>query len=431
MIIPTETLVQWVNDARDRTLALYDDLDDEQLFGPRLAIVNPGAWELGHIAWFQEKWIERHARGLPARDDRVDGLYDSAAVPHDVRWNLPLPSRSWTRDYLEETRASVVRWLGGGEPSASERYFVALSVFHEDMHAEALLYTRQTLAYAAPAWLADEPRASAGPLTGDVLVPGGRFLLGASEGEPFVFDNEKWAHAREVGPFAIARAPVTQGELAAFVDGGGYARRELWSDAGWRWRCETRAEHPVYWRRGPRGWQRRGFDRWVPLEPHRPALHVAWFEAEAYCALVGRRLPTELEWEVAAAAAPDGDRLAPHKRRYPWGEARPDPERAQLGMRDRGCLDVAALAAGESAFGCRQMMGGAWEWTASDFHPYPGFVRDPYAEYSEPWFATHKVLRGGSFATQARLVRNTWRNFYTPDRRDVWAGFRTCAVGAP
>jgi iron(II)-dependent oxidoreductase len=159
-------------------------------------------------------------------------------------------------------------------------------------------------------------------------------------------------------------------------------------------------------------------------------LHVNWYEAEAYCRWARRRLPTEVEWEVAAAGEPDGSggRLSGRKRRFPWGDAPPSPDRANLDGHTVGCLHVAALPAGESAFGCRQMLGNVWEWTSSDLLPYPGFVADPYKEYSEPWFGTHKVLRGGCWTTRSRLLRNTYRNFYRPDRRDVWAGFRTCAL---
>jgi iron(II)-dependent oxidoreductase len=159
-------------------------------------------------------------------------------------------------------------------------------------------------------------------------------------------------------------------------------------------------------------------------------IHVNWYEAEAYCRWAGRRLPRECEWEVAAAGEPDpaNRELAPCKRRFPWGSALPDPTRAQLDWHTMGRVDVDALPQGDSAFGCRQMIGNVWEWTADDFLPYPGFTADPYKEYSAPWFGSHKVLRGGCWATRARLIRNTWRNFYTPDRRDVWAGFRTCAL---
>jgi iron(II)-dependent oxidoreductase len=152
-------------------------------------------------------------------------------------------------------------------------------------------------------------------------------------------------------------------------------------------------------------------------------IHVSWYEAEAYCRWARRRLPTEAEWEMAASM---GERHS--KRRFPWGDAAPTSERANLDGGALGCLPVDALPDGDSAYGCRQMIGNVWEWTAETFRPYPGFRTDMYRDYSEPWFGTHKVLRGGCWATRSRLLRNTWRNFYPPDRRDVWAGFRTCAL---
>jgi iron(II)-dependent oxidoreductase len=417
----------WI-EVRDRTLALVEDLSDDQLLGPRLPIVNPLLWEVGHVAWFAERWVLRHAGGAAPALANADGLWDSSTVAHDSRWDLPLPSRAATLRFFVDTHDRVLRRIERGLDERTA-YFVHLALFHADMHDEAFTYTRQTHGWPAPPWPSRAaPDADVGPLGGDVAVPGGSFMLGATSDEPFVFDNEKWAHAVEVAPFSIARAPVTQAELAAFVDDGGYRRRELWSDEGWTWRASVAAEHPVYWRRDGGRWQRRHFDQWVALEPHRPVLHVCWFEAEAFCRWARRRLPTELEWEVAAAGAPAADGgLAPVKRRFPWGDAPPAATRANLDWRALRCVDVAALPDGDSAFGCRQMLGNVWQWTATTFAPYPGFVADPYEDYSQPWFGTHKVLRGGCFATASGLLRNTWRNFYTPDRRDVWAGFRTCA----
>jgi ergothioneine biosynthesis protein EgtB len=424
-------LAAWVLDARQKTLEVVSDLSDEQLMGPQLRIVNPLLWEIGHVTWFQEKWALRHAGGeAPIRPDG-DSLYDSAAIAHDSRWSLPLPSRDDTLAYMKAVRDRVLERIERGKLTAKERYFITLGVFHEDMHTEAFTYTRQTHGWSSPVFSGLDPASSGetGPLCGDVEISGGPFLLGALQQEPFVFDNEKWAHPVEVPPFVIARAPVTQSEFAEFVEGKGYSRREFWSEAGWQWRQSAAAEHPVYWKREAAGrWLRRNFDHWVPLEPHRPVLHVNWWEVEAYCHWARRRLPTELEWEVAASAEPAqlGKELAQGKRRFPWGDEAPASERANLGWRAMGAVDVNALSAGDSAFGCRQMIGNVWEWTATDFGPYPGFEIDPYREYSQPWFGTHKVLRGGAWPTQPRLLRNTWRNFYPPDRRDVWAGFRTC-----
>jgi iron(II)-dependent oxidoreductase len=419
------TLTAWVRDARQRTLDLIADLTDEQLLGPRLSIVNPLLWEIGHLTWFQEKWVLRHLeKRSPMRND-ADALYDSAAVAHDTRWDLLLPSRRDTLGYMQRVHDAVCERLQ--KPLTPELvYFTLLSVFHEDMHGEAFMYTRQTHGHPAPCLspsrqAASGPANDGGPLPGDAEIPGGTFMLGATAAEPFIFDNEKWAHPVAVRSFAMARTPVTQAEFAAFVNEGAYERQPFWSDTGWKWREEAEAEHPMHWRQAGAGrWERREFDRWVALEPHRPVIHVNWYEADAYCRWAKRRLPTEAEWELAAAS--------PQKRRFPWGDAFPTARETNLDARMMGCIDVGGLPEGDSPFGCRQMIGNVWEWCANDFQPYPGFVVDPYKEYSQPWFGTHKVLRGGCWVTRSRLLRNTWRNFYTPDRRDVWGGFRTCRL---
>ena len=344
-------LSAWVRDSRRMTFELIADLDDAQLLGPRLAIVNPLLWEIGHVAWFQEKWALRRNGESSLRAD-ADALYDSAAIAHDTRWDLLLPPRRDTLAYLTAVRDGILDRLDAREPTPEEAYFIALGVFHEDMHTEAFMYTRQTHGWAAPTLTGAvrEAPPAAGPLPGDTRVPGGTFMLGATNDERFVFDNEKWAHAVELKPFEIARAPVTQAEYAAFVDDRGYARPELWCPAGWQWRTKSGANGPAYWRRRATDWERREFDRWVPLEPHRPVLHVNWYEAEAYCRWARRRLPSEAEWEAAAAGVPEGRRLAPRKRRYPWGDTPITPVPAQLEARWLGCSDVAAHPQGDSAW---------------------------------------------------------------------------------
>lgn len=429
-------LAEWVYDARERTFDLVADLNDEQLIGPYLPIVNPLLWEIGHVAWFQEKWVLRHAcKRKPIRNG-ADTVWDSMAIAHDTRWALSIPSREETFAYMREVRDAVIETLEKGRLSPELIYLVRYAVFHEDMHTEAFTYTRQTLGYPPPQF-----SNSVNPLPedcmdgaahGDVEIPGGTFLLGAAPDEVFVFDNEKWAHPVHVKPFSIARAAVTQSEYAAFVDDDGYRRGDFWSPEGWDWRKSVDAEHPIYWQRDTDGeWLRRHFDEWVPIEPYLPVIHVNWHEAEAYCRWAGRRLPTEAEWEMAAAAEPhtEGRGLLTAKRHFPWGDEPPTPERANLDWNQLGCVNVNAVPESDSAFGCRQMIGNVWEWTSSSFHPYPGFEVDLYKEYSEPWFGSRKVLRGGCWTTRSRMLRNTWRNFYTPDRRDVLAGFRTCALG--
>jgi len=166
----------------------------------------------------------------------------------------------------------------------------------------------------------------------------------------------------------------------------------------------------------------RRFDRIEALPPNQPVMHVNWYEAEAWCRWAGRRLPTEAEWE-AAAAGPGAAKTS-----FPWGEEAPTPRHVNLDGVGLGPIDVAACPAGDSVWGCRQMIGNVWEWTASSFAPFPGFSADIYKEYSEPWFGTRKVLRGGAWATRSRMVNSAYRNFFTPDRRDILAGFRTVAL---
>ncbi|MFT5365497.1 MAG: iron(II)-dependent oxidoreductase [Candidatus Latescibacterota bacterium] len=425
-MVTASELAVWVRDARQRTLDLVADLSDEQMMGPYLNIVNPYLWEIGHIAWFQENWVLRHAAKQAMIREDADALYDSIAIAHDTRWDLPLPNREETLTYMCEVRDRVLERLEN-DPSEEEIYHGIYTVYHEDMHTEAFTYTRQTHGYTPPSF-STPPEAAhkGGPVLGDVEIPGGTFQLGAAQNDPFVFDNEKWAHPVNLAPFAIARAPVTQNEYAAFVDDGGYGRQEFWSQEGWQWREVEKAEHPIYWRSQNNGtWLRRHFDCWNVLESHLPVIHINGYEAEAYCRWAGRRLPNEAEWEAAATAG--GENLGVEKRRYPWGND-PTSERLHFDWRGLGCAEVGAYPEGDSAFGCRQMLGNVWEWTSSVFRPFPGFEPDLYKEYSEPWFETRKVLRGGAWATRSRLVWNTSRNFFTPERRDVFAGFRTCAL---
>ncbi len=429
-----EVVERDLRDARRRTLDLVGDLSDEQLLGPRLAIVNPLLWEIGHLAWFQSNWVLRHLRGLALSRHDADQLYDSFKVAHDTRWDLPLPARRETLGYMSTELERAIEALHARTLDAKTAYFYRLVLFHEDMHDEAFTYTRQTLGFPAPRFSAPErlpePAVVGGAAcAGAVAFPGGEFNLGADRDAGFVFDNEKWGHLVQVQPFRMARTAVTDGEFAAFVEDGGYERRELWDPEGWAWRESTQARLPAYWRRGSGGWERRVFDRWQAMVPEAAMLHVNWYEASAYCRWAGKRLPMEVEWEAAAAGvtAASGAELTAAKRPYPWGDERPTPAHANLDGARAGVVAAAALPAGDSPAGCRQLWGNVWEWTATPFAPYPGFVADPYKEYSEPWFdGRHMVLRGGCWVTRSRLLRNTWRNFYTRDRRDVFAGFRTC-----
>ena len=399
--------------------------------GPMLPIVNPVLWEIGHVGWFHEYWTLRHAHGDAPLLERADRLWNSSTVAHATRWDLDLPDRNGVFGYMTDVLERQVDRLGGGV-EAPARYFYELAIRHEDMHVEALAYTRQTLGYARPQGLGRSGRARRRRMARRRRRAGRTLAARLDPADGFVFDNEKWAHEVDIAPFRIAKAPVTNAEFAAFVDAGGYRRREFWSAAGWDWRERAGAERPVYWlAKDGGGWTWRRYGEVEPL--------AAACAGDVRQLVRGRSL-------VPLGEAPAADRGRMGSRRASAKRARTAPawprasaagrgarrhrcrERANLGFACDGPLDVAACAAGDSAFGCRQMIGNVWEWTASDFVPFPGFAADPYEDYSQPWFNTRKVLRGGSFATSARIARPGYRNFFTPERNDVIAGFRTCAL---
>ncbi|MFQ5606753.1 MAG: DinB family protein, partial [Candidatus Zixiibacteriota bacterium] len=239
-IITNDQLVDWVIDARQRTIDLVMDIPDDELLSRKLEIINPWLWEIGHVAWFQEKWALRFALKRKPILVNADSLYDSMAIAHDLRWDLPLPSREETIEYLMRVRDSVVESLVRSSEETSRSpdkdlvYYNLLALYHEDMHTEAFTYTRQTLEYPPPKFksTANEAAVAEGgkrSVDDDIQYAGGEFMLGALEERGFVFDNEKWAHQVHVKPFSLARSAVTQREFAGFVDDRGYQRKELWS----------------------------------------------------------------------------------------------------------------------------------------------------------------------------------------------------------
>jgi ergothioneine biosynthesis protein EgtB len=374
-----------LRDAREYTNAQLDDLDDAQWRVPYLPIINPPLWEYGHVGWFMERWCLRQHDGgglRPSLLDSADRWYDSSNVPHSTRWSLDLPDRAATTRYVGQVLDLTLAVLARAEDDDAGLYFFRLALYHEDMHGEAFAYSRHTLGYPAPPSAPAGPQAAAARVAQDVHVEGGVLAMGAPQGEAgFVFDNEKWSHPTEVAPFAIRRELVTNEEFRQFVEDNGYTRSSLWSTEGRAWLARSKRRHPRDWRPGDaRDWEERHFAAWASLSPTQPVAHVTAFEAEAFCKWAGRRLPTEAEWECAALQGA-----------IDWGNA-------------------------------------LWEWTSTPFAPYPGFAADPYADYSAPWFHTHRSVRGGSVLTRARMHHPRYRNFYMPERDDVFVGFRTCAA---
>nr|MDP2191322.1 selenoneine synthase SenA [Rhodoferax sp.] len=391
-------------DARNHTLYLLSQY--EQALGagqcqvPMLPELNPPLWELGHIGWFQEWWIARNlqrhlgaacdpvAARLASIEVRADRLWDSSQVAHNSRWALALPDLNGIRAYLLNTLETSLELLEKAPDEDDALYFYRLALFHEDMHGEALIHMAQTL--GLPLGLSTPgPMPQREPLR----VPATRWQMGSSGGSAgssgFTFDNERASHKMQVPEFEIDAQVVSWAQFVEFVDDGGYDRPELWQPAGWQWLLDKAAGEG---RRGPRYVDQIGvasgavmqirFGTPMRMPGGQPVMHVSWWEADAWCRWAGRRLPAEVEWEVAAHTAA--------RRGFRWGDV--------------------------------------WEWTGSTFRAYPGFSADPYRDYSEPWFGTHKVLRGASFATRARMKYPKYRNYFLPHRDDIFVGFRSCGL---
>jgi iron(II)-dependent oxidoreductase len=258
-----------------------------------------------------------------------------------------------------------------------------------------------------------------------VRFPGGTIEIGTDDRSE-AYDNERPPHRVEVPPFFIDAHPVTNGDYLRFMNAGGYTRPEYWSEPGRRWLAESGAESPKYWYHTDGWWMSRVMDHGRPVDPTHPVCHVCWYEAEAFARFAGKRLPTEIEWEAAASWDPASGR----SRRFPWGDEPADGDLANLDQLGFGTAPIGAYPRNVSPIGCYGMIGDVWEWTASDFRPWPGFEAFPYKEYSEVFFGDeYKVLRGGSWATRPGAVRNTFRNWDYPIRRQIFSGFR-CARDA-
>jgi iron(II)-dependent oxidoreductase len=414
--------VRGLTDARERTLALVSSLTDDALERVHSTLMSPLVWDLGHIAAFEDLWLVHRYGGRPLLRDDLADVYDAFETPRAGRGDLPFLPAPDARDYLIDVRArtlEVIDELGVGDGLTHE-----LVIRHEMQHCETMLQTIQLgrLRPYVPVGAADgHARTAVGALTGLELVdvPAGPCTIGAPEAG-FAYDNERARHPLLLGAFEIGRAPVTNGSYLKFVEGGGYVRREWWSDEGWAWKEQYDITRPAGWAEDCRSEWRLG--ELVPLDAGRPVIHVSWFEAEAFARAHDARLPTEYEWEKAAT----WDQRREQARRFPWGSERPIPGvHANVDHYASGPVAASAFPAGASPYGCVAMIGDVWEWTSSPFTGYPGFVADPYPEYSEVFFGEdYRVLRGGSWATRARVITPTFRNWDYRQRRQIFAGFR-------
>jgi iron(II)-dependent oxidoreductase len=408
--------------ARERSLALLDPVPVQDQIRQVSPLMSPLCWDLAHSGHYEELWLVRELVGATPIDPRFDDVYDAFKHPRRDRPTLDILDAAGARAFDAAVRERVLEVLervelDGDDPLLADGFVYGMVVQHEHQHAETLLATLQLMDdFAHPA--ADgrrRPATSGAPVevARDVLVPAGEHGLG-TDAHPWAYDNERPAHVVELAAYRIDTTAVTNGAYAEFVDAGGYLDPAHWTDDGWAWRTDADLVAPQYWARGADGaWGRRRFGRTEPVPPGEPVQHVCWYEADAYARWSGSRLPTEAEWEAAAAGTAPADADLWH-----GGPRRFAP--APVGTTD----DVV------SAHGVRGMLGGVWEWTASDFRAHPGFRAFPYREYSEVFFGPeYRVLRGGSWATHPSAVRTTFRNWDFPIRRQIFAGFR-CARDA-
>lgn len=416
---------------RERTWLLADPLDDARLRAAATDYLSPPVWDLGHMANFEELWLVQFFLECPELHEGYNDIYNAFKHARKERPKLRLLDREGVRKYMGEVRertAQVLELLDETtcDPQYLKDWFLhRMLVLHEEQHQETLLQTLQVhgpVAYT-PAEIRPLPEPVGDLEKGWVLVDEGPFRMGTDH-VAGVYDNEAPAHDVDVDAFRMARYPVTVGEYLAFVEDGGYDDRSLWSDRGKEW-LDTEDHHaPMHWRDTADGdWERIALHGVAPVQDVEDEIlcHVTHFEAEAYAAWLGARLPNEPEWEKAARWSPGGGVVG----RNPWGDALADPQRCTIDQLHWGPSRIGSRPDSASPLGVEHMVGDVWEWTSSDFEPYPGFQAFPYDEYSKVFFGgDYKVLRGGSWATRAGCATATFRNWDHPYRRQIFAGFR-------
>ena len=413
-----------LSEARQRTLALVEGISEDDLVRVHSALMSPLVWDLGHIAAFEDLWLVHRFADRPMVREELATVYDAFETPRAHRGDLPFLGPDEARAYLAEVRQLAVELAQGR--GVGDGLLHEMVARHEHQHCETMLQTVQLARLKRyPAASRSPQAATASPATGQATglelteIPAGPCTIGSPEAG-FAYDNERPRHRVALDGFSIARTPVTNGAYLEFIRAGGYRQPELWAPEGWEWRESQEIDRPAGWTEDLTGEWRLG--ALAPLELGSPVVHVSWFEADAFARAHGARLPSELEWEKAAT----WDAEAAQARRYPWGEEPPAPGlHGNFDQLHRGPVTAGAHPTGDSPYGVSDMIGQVWEWTSSVFDGYPGFSAFPYKEYSEVFFGHgYRVLRGGSWATRARVATPCFRNWDFPQRRQIFAGIR-------
>jgi len=429
---PRASIAALLTEARDRTLLLVEGLSDEDLHRQHSPLMSPILWDLGHIAHFEELWLTQNLDG-PIEFSEMPGIYNPFEHPRAERAKLPLPALEAMRLKLGEIRERVMDRLARVDlddpnPLIAGGYVYHMVLQHEYQHNETILQTLQLklgepyhppVRRPLPEIVVDQSG-----LPDMIEIAGGEYTNGTND-RTAAYDNERPRHSLTLPAFRIDRTPVTNGQYLEFINADGYRDPRFWSDAGRKWLAESGASAPAYWQRDGDAWLVRTMDLIRTVDPRRPVCHVSYHEAEAFAKWAGKRLPTEAEWEIAASWSGHTGALL-----YPWGDEAPTFAHANVDQLSFDTAVADAFPGNVSPSGCYGMIGDVWEWTSSDFLGYPGFESFPYPEYSEAFFGNeYKVLRGGSWATRPGAIRNTFRNWDYPIRRQIFSGFR-CAANA-
>jgi iron(II)-dependent oxidoreductase len=402
-----ESIACALHECRHKTLKLFEGMDDSTFRSQPHPDFSPVGWHLGHIAYIESLWLLEHSAGLPCLFPQYRKLLAADGLPKSER--VQLPNLEEILYYLDTVRNKVLEHLEVVDIEREERLWRFL-IQHESQHSEIISFVWELLKREEGALgkkVNDAPSYS--NITVMVEIPAGEFEQGQNSID--ALDNEQPAHKVYLNTYYIDRYPVTCGQYGVFMEAGGYENYRWWSEAGWQWRQTEQIIQPLYWC-GDRN-----------VDNH-PVYGVSWYEAEAYARFVGKRLPTEAEWEKAAS----WDAQANCRRIYPWGNELPTSENCNCDRLIGQTTPVDAYPKGQSAYGLYDTLGNVWEWTASWFDNYKGFQSYPYIGYSQVYFdQQHRVLKGGSWATRPWVLRSSFRNWYYPHMREMFAGFRCAA----
>lgn len=393
-----QQLKQALQQCRQSTLALFQTVDYDTFCRQAHPEFSPVGWHLGHIAYTEALWILEHCAKKNRQFPDFGRLFIADGLPKAERQNLPTLTE--VQHYLDSVRSQVLDYLEIADLNQQERLWRWL-IQHESQHSETIAFVLELLKVQSGYSVQDLPSAQPSEM---IEIPAGYFEMGNDAID--AMDNERPVHRVYLDTYWIDRYPTTCGQYQEFIHAGGYQNPEWWSDAGWQWLQQAQVTHPLYWQN---------------VTSDSPVCGVSWYEAEAYARFVGKRLPTEAEWEKAAS----WDATHESRRTYPWGDTLLGDRHCNHNCTVSKTTPVDAYPDGQSPYGCYDMLGNVWEWTASLFQGYPGFTYYPYIGYSQVYFdAQHYVLRGGSWATRPWALRCSFRNWYHPHIRQIFAGFR-------